>query len=389
VPVHAARVIHAPLDDCVARPGESIEDRRAGGTVAGSAGRQQGENPLLRSMKAQRNATAVVGSSGRPMTTRRQFFAMFGAMAGLPCAGAAAAAGSPSVPVAQQAKSAGTQPTMQRKPIPSSGEPLPVIGCGTWQGFDVSPGSAEYERLREVLLALFDADGSVVDSSPMYGRAEDVTGRLLEQTGLRDRAFVATKVWTSGRDAGIRQMEESFRLLRTKTIDLMQVHNLVDWRTHLPVLRKWKENGRIRYVGVTHYTSSAYAQLEQVLRSEPLDFVQLNYSIDDRTADERILPLAAERGVAVLVNRPFGGGGVLRSLRDRPLPGWANEIGCESWAQVLLKFVVSHPAVNCAIPGTGNPDHMRANARAGMGAMPDEAMRRRMIADSGFRAGSS
>jgi len=279
--------------------------------------------------------------------------------------------------------------TMHRKPIPSSGEPLPVIGCGTWQGFDVAPGSAEYERLCEVPLALFDAGGSVVDSSPMYGRAEDVTGRLLEQTGTRDRAFVATKVWTSGREAGIRQMEESFRLLRTKTIDLMQVHNLVDWRTHLPVLRKWKENGRIRYVGVTHYTSSAYPQLEQVLRSEPLDFVQVNYSIDDRAADERVLPLAAERGVAVLVNRPFGGGGVLRSLRGRALPAWANEIGCESWAQVLLKFVVSHPAVTCAIPGTGNPDHMRANAQAGMGAMPDETMRARMIVDAGFRAGSS
>ncbi|MCD6681641.1 MAG: aldo/keto reductase [Burkholderiaceae bacterium] len=274
--------------------------------------------------------------------------------------------------------------TMHRKPIPSSGEPLPVIGCGTWQGFDVAPTGAEYERLRQVLLALFDAGGSVVDSSPMYGRAEDVAGRLLEQTRTRDRAFVATKVWTSGREAGLRQMEESLLLLRAKTIDLMQVHNLVDWRTHLPVLRKWKENGRIRYVGVTHYTSSAYPQLEQVLRSEPLDFVQLNYSIDERTADERILPLAAERGVAVLVNRPFGGGGLLRSLRDRPLPSWASEIGCDSWAQLLLKFVVSHPAVTCAIPGTGNPDHMRANAQAGMGVMPDEAMRRRMIAEARF-----
>lgn len=273
---------------------------------------------------------------------------------------------------------------MHRKPIPSSGEQIPIIGCGTWQGFDVAPAGAEYERLREVLLALFDAGGSVVDSSPMYGRAEDVAGRLLEQTGVRDRAFVATKVWTSGREAGLRQMEESFQLLRTKTIDLMQVHNLVDWRAHLPVLRDWKAQGRIRYVGVTHYTSSAYAQLEEVLRSEPLDFVQLNYSIDDREAEERILPLAAERSVAVLVNRPFGGGGVLRSLRDRPLPAWASEIGCENWAQVLLKFVVSHPAVTCAIPGTGNPAHMRANASAGTGVMPDAAMRRRMFADGGF-----
>lgn len=274
---------------------------------------------------------------------------------------------------------------MHRKPVPSSaGDSLPVVGCGTWINFDVAPGSAEYGRLREVLLALFEAGGAVVDSSPMYGRAEDVTGRLLDETGSRERAFVATKVWTSGRQAGIRQMEDSFRLLRTKTIDLMQVHNLVDWRTHLPVLREWKAQGRIRYVGVTHYTSSAYAQLEQVLRAETLDFVQVNYSIDDREAEQRILPLAAERGVAVLVNRPFGGGTLLRSLRDRPLPMWADELGCESWAQLLLKFVVSHPAVTCAIPGTGNPAHMRSNARAGMGTMPDEAMRRRMIADGGW-----
>lgn len=273
---------------------------------------------------------------------------------------------------------------MHRKPVPSSGQRLPVIGCGTWIGFDVAPGSAEYTRLREVLRALFDAGGSVVDSSPMYGKAEDITGRLLEEAGTRDRAFVATKVWTSGREAGIRQMEDSFRLLRTKTIDLMQVHNLVDWRTHLPVLRDWKAQGRIRHLGVTHYTSSAYGELERVMRAEPLDFVQLNYSIDDRAAEHRILPLAAERGIAVLVNRPFGGGGLLRSLRDRPLPAWAGDLGCESWAQVLLKFVVSHPSVSCAIPGTGNPDHMRANARAGTGAMPDETMRRKMIVDAGF-----
>src|SRR5690606_38354491 len=280
---------------------------------------------------------------------------------------AAGATGSTTGSAAATKGGAPGSPTMHRKPIPSSGEPLPVIGCGTWIGFDVSPRGAEYERLREVLLALFDAGGSVVDSSPMYGRAEDVAGRLLEETGTRERAFVATKVWTSGRESGIRQMEESFRLLRTKTIDLLQVHNLVDWRTHLAVLREWKAQGRVRYVGVTHYTSSAYPQLEQVLRSEALDFVQLNYSVDDRAAGLRLLPLAAERGIAVLVNRPFGGDGLLRSLRGRPLPGWAGEIGCESWAQLLLKFVVSHPAVTCAIPGTGNPAHMRANALAGTG----------------------
>jgi diketogulonate reductase-like aldo/keto reductase len=268
--------------------------------------------------------------------------------------------------------------TMHTRPIPSSGEPLPVIGCGTYRGFDV--GKAAYQHLHRVLDSLFSAGGSVIDSSPMYGRAEAVTGDLLARSNAHAKAFIATKVWTRGRDAGIAQMEESFRLLNTDRIDLMQIHNLVDWRAHLPTLRAWKDAGRIRYLGITHYTSSAFADLEAVMRAEPLDFVQLNYSAVDRAAERRLLPLAAERGIAVLVNYPLASGAAVRGVSSRPLPGWAAEIDCASWSQLLLKFVVGHPAITCAIPGTGNPDHMADNARAGTGRMPDDAMRARIAA---------
>ncbi len=266
------------------------------------------------------------------------------------------------------------------RPIPSTQEALPVVGCGTWIGFDQRPGSAEYQRLAGVVDALFAAGGRVIDSSPMYGRAEETTGELLTASGQRSKAFLATKVWTSGRDAGIAQMEQSFKRLATDRIDLMQVHNLVDWRTHLKTLRGWQDTGRVRYIGVTHYTASAYAEVEAVLRAEKLDFLQINYSLDAREAAQRLLPLAAERGVAVIVNLPFGGGGLLRKLRDRPLPAWAGEIGCASWAQVLLKFVLSHPAVTCTIPGTNRAEHMTDNAAAGSGALPEAAFWQRNAA---------
>ncbi len=260
---------------------------------------------------------------------------------------------------------------MQTRPIPSSGQPLPVIGLGTYQGFDVAPGSAAYAQLPDVLRALFAAGGSVIDSSPMYGRAEATTGELLATAGSRSRAFLATKVWTRGRAEGLRQIDESLRLLRADPIDLMQIHNLLDWRTHLPTLRELKAAGRIRYVGITHYSAGAYDELAAVMRAERFDFLQINYSLDERDAERLILPLAAERGMAVLINRPFGGGGLLRRLRDRPLPGWSAEIGAATWAQLLLKFVLSHPAVTCAIPGTGRPEHMADNARGGIGPIPD------------------
>lgn len=272
---------------------------------------------------------------------------------------------------------------MTTRPIPSSKEPLPVIGVGTYVGFDVAPSTAEYRALPAVLDALFAAGGSVIDSSPMYGRAEQTTGELLADRRPPAPAFLATKVWTQGRDAGIAQMEASFRLLRTTRIDLMQIHNLVDWRTHLPTLRRWKDAGRLRYVGITHYTPSAYREVEAVLRAEPFDFLQINYAIDDRAAEDRVLPLASERGVAVLVNRPFGGGGLLRRLRGRPLPAWAPEVGATSWAQLALKFVLAHPAVTCAIPGTGNPRNMADNAAAGVGPVLTAAQRRDLIAVAG------
>ena len=259
---------------------------------------------------------------------------------------------------------------MNTRPIPSSGEALPVIGCGTYVGFDHAPGTPEYALLPGVVSALLDAGGKVLDSSPMYGRAEATTGALLAANGRRAEAFLATKVWTSGRAEGVRRMEASMRLLRADRIDLMQIHNLLDWRTHLATLRSWKDAGRIRYLGITHYTASAYAEVEAVLRAEKLDFLQINYALDDREAEKRVLPLAAERGVAVIVNMPFGGGGLLRGLLAKPLPSWAAEIGCTSWAQMLLKFVLSNPAVTCAIPGTRRREHMEDNVRAGFGSVP-------------------
>ncbi len=277
-----------------------------------------------------------------------------------------------------QAASALPAEQMHRRVIPSSGEPLPVVGCGTYVGFDVAPGSAAYRELAGVLQALFDAGGSVLDSSPMYGRAESSLGELLESTGSRNRAFVATKVWTSSRERGIDQMTESMKRLRMKPLDLMQIHNLVDWRAHLPTLRAWKEQGAIRYVGISHYTASAYAEVEAVMREHALDFLQVNYSVEEREAEARLLPLAADLGIAGLVTRPFGGGGLLGRLRQRPLPDWVAEMGCTSWAQVLLKFVLGHPAVTCVIPGTGKAVHMRDNAAAGTGAIPDLAMRERI-----------
>jgi aryl-alcohol dehydrogenase-like predicted oxidoreductase len=271
---------------------------------------------------------------------------------------------------------------MQTRSIPVSGERLPVIGCGTYVGFDIAADdTAARARLAGVLAALWEAGGSVLDASPMYGRSEAVAGDLVAAARARDKAFIATKVWTRGRDEGIRQMQESRQALRAGTIDLMQVHNLVDWRTQLATLREWKAQARVRYIGVTHYTSGAYRDLEAVMRAEALDFVQVNYALDDRDAEARILPLAAERGMGVLVNRPFGGGGLLRRLQDRPLPPWASEIEATSWPQLLLKFVLGHPAVTCAIPGTGNPAHMRDNALAGVGTLPDRSYWERHKAD--------
>src|SRR5688572_4785263 len=274
---------------------------------------------------------------------------------------------------------AGASAPILERAVPSSGEKIPAVGLGTWRTFDVGSG-AERAPLREVLKSFVDLGGRVVDSSPMYGAAEFVAGDLAADLKVTERLFLATKVWTSGREAGLEQMEQSLARLRARRLDVMQIHNLLDWRTHLRTLREWKAAGRIRYLGVTHYTAGAYDELERVLRGEPLDFVQVNYSLGEREAERRILPLARERGVAVLVNRPFSEGGLFQRVRGKALPAWAAEIGCESWAQFFLKWILAHPAVTCVIPGTSRPQHVVDNMKAGVGKLPDAATRERMAA---------
>jgi len=264
-----------------------------------------------------------------------------------------------------------------KRPVPSSGEQVPVIGLGTYQAFDVGSDGAR-ESLKQVLNELINKHGSVIDSSPMYGRAEAVVGDLTAELNLRPSLFFATKVWTSGRDAGIRQMEESFRLMRTQTMDLMQIHNLVDWRTHTATLKDWKQKGRVRYIGITHYHSGAYDDLERLIKTREYDFVQLNYSIAEREAERSILPLAQEMGVAVIANRPFAQSSLFSRVRGKTVPAWAAEFDCTSWAQFFLKYIVSHPALTCAIPATNKPEHMADNMMAGNGRLPDAQTRRKM-----------
>jgi aryl-alcohol dehydrogenase-like predicted oxidoreductase len=276
------------------------------------------------------------------------------------------------------ASGAGASPGRMRA-IPSSGEQIPVVGLGTFATFDVGSSAAERKPLEEVLARFAERGGRVVDSSPMYGRSEAVVGEVAAKQGLSGKLFLATKVWTRGREAGLEQMAASERLLGTRPLDLLQVHNLLDVDTHLATLRAWKETGRVRYIGVTHYTSSAYPEVERVLRRERLDFLQVNYSLAEREAEERILPLARERGVAVLVNRPFGGGEALKRALGKPLPAWGAEFDCASWAQFFLKFVLAHPAVTCAIPATSKRAHLDDDLDAALGRLPDEKLRRRMV----------
>src|SRR5436309_6069616 len=272
---------------------------------------------------------------------------------------------------------------MLTRSIPSSGEKLPVIGLGTWQAFDVDLTADSRRQLEEVLSLFVKFGGRVIDSSPMYGRAEAVIGDLTASLRLRDSLvadfFLATKVWTRGKESGIKSMERSMALLRTKRIDLMQVHNLVDVHTHLATLREWKEQGRIRYVGITHHEAGAFGEMEKLMRSEKLDFVQINYSLMEPEAEQSLLPLARERGIAVLANRPFGAGDLFDKVRSKPLPDWASEFDCRSWAQFFLKWIVANPAVTCAIPATDKARHLEDNMQGGIGRLPDAKMRRRMI----------
>lgn len=270
--------------------------------------------------------------------------------------------------------------TMSTRPIPRTGEALPVVGVGTWQTFDVAPSAPERTELKAVLRLLASHGGSVIDSSPMYGEAERVVGDLTDELGLRSSLFFATKVWTSGREQGIRQMEASFRLMKTKRMDLMQVHNLLDVETHAKTLEDWKAAGRIRYTGITHYNAGAYGQLERLVKTKAFDFVQLNFSMAEREAEDRLLQVCADSGTAVIVNRPFAGAELFGRVKGKALPPWAAEFDCASWGSFFLKWILGHGAVTCVIPGTRRTTHLLDNIQAGTGRLPDAAMRKRMLA---------
>ena len=266
-----------------------------------------------------------------------------------------------------------------KRAIPKSGELLPVVGIGTYDTFNVGPKAVERAELKQVLLEFAALGGSVIDSSPMYGEAERVVGDLTGELGNRDKYFFATKVWTSGQQAGVRQMEQSFSLMRTKRMELMQIHNLLDLDVHTKTLKDWKASGKIRHIGITHYHAGAHAELEKLIKTNTYDTVQFNYSMLEREAEARLLPACLEAGVAVIVNRPFAQANLFGRVKGKPLPAWAAEFDCTSWAQFFLKYLLGHPAVTCVIPGTRRVAHLQDNMQAGMGRLPDAAMRQRML----------
>ncbi|GGB86043.1 aldo/keto reductase [Dyadobacter sediminis] len=280
-------------------------------------------------------------------------------------------------PVMSVAETSGKM-ILQRS-IPATGEKMPAVGLGSWQQFDVGTNAAERTPLKAVLQEMEKLGGKMIDSSPMYGRSEQVIGDLSTELKLNDRFFMATKVWTTGKQEGITQMNDSLRKMGRKKMDLMQVHNLQDWQTHLKTLKDWKEEGKIRYIGVTHYTDSAHARLEQIVKTAGIDFVQFNYSIRSRNAEKSLLSAAKDSGVAVIVNEPFDQGALFRAVKGKQLPDWAKEYDISSWAQYFLKYLLSNQAVTCIIPGTSDVKHLTDNLGAGLGKLPDENGRKKML----------
>lgn len=301
--------------------------------------------------------------------TRRQ---VLGGLAGL---GATAL-----LPASIARAAAPEQDNLILRTIPGTDEQIPVSGMGSARTFNVDhPDDPDtLKRLKKVLQAFYDGGGRVLDTSPMYGNAEIVLGRLMGELGITDKLWIATKVWTQGREDGIAQMERSLERLGRDRLELIQVHNLKDTQTHLETLRAWKDEGRIRYLGATHYREDHHNELLKLIEREPLDFMQFNYNLVERNAEKKLLPACADRGVATLINEPYNKGDLFRRVGDRPLPEWASDLGCKSWAQLFLKYLIGHPAVTAVIPATGDPEHAAENAAAGRGPVPDEAMRKRI-----------
>lgn len=283
------------------------------------------------------------------------------------------------MPMTVQAQSQSQPQSPIKRPIPKSGDLLPVVGIGTYDTFDVGAKAPERTELKQVLQEFAALGGTVIDSSPMYGEAERVVGDLTAELGNRDKFFFATKVWINGQQAGVRQMEQSFKLMRTARMDLMQIHNLLDLKVHTQTLQNWKASGKIRHMGITHYTASAHTELEKLIKTNAYDTVQFNYSLTEREAEARLLPACRDAGVAVIINRPFAQANLFSRVRGKPLPPWCADFDCGSWAQFFLKYLLGHPAVTCVIPGTRRVAHLRDNMAAGTGRLPDEAQRRRMV----------
>jgi diketogulonate reductase-like aldo/keto reductase len=268
---------------------------------------------------------------------------------------------------------------MITRPIPSTGEAMPVVGLGTWPVFDVGDNAAERAPLKAVVGALVNAGGRMIDTSPMYGRSEAVVGDIVAELGVRSKAFLATKVWTSGKERGIAEMQRSAARMKSPVLDLIQIHNLVDWKTQLATLRDMKAKGQVRYIGITHYTTGALPELARILDTEPgIDFVQCGYSLAARDAETRLFPSCVAKKVAVIVNQPFEQGDMFRSVRGKALPGWAADFDCTSWAQLFLKYLIAEPAVTCVIPATSKPDHMADDLKAGFGRLPDARQRQQI-----------